>query len=47
MTVDGGKATLEVCLAVMQSAREIGEIQSTHQVPVAAGYDAELPVAVG
>ena len=39
-----GMATLEVCLAVMQSAREHREIQLTHQVPVPAGYDADLEV---
>jgi phthalate 4,5-cis-dihydrodiol dehydrogenase len=39
-----GMATLEVCLAVMESARERKEIMLRHQVPVAAGYDAELSV---
>jgi len=41
-----GMATLEVCLALMQSARDRREIQLTHQVPVAAEYDAELPVSI-
>jgi len=42
-----GMATLEVCLALMESARERKEIMLTHQVPVAAEYDAELKVPVG
>lgn len=37
-----GMATLEVCLAMMQSARERREIMLTHQVPVSADYDADL-----
>lgn len=37
-----GMATLEVCLAMMQSARERREIPLTHQVSVPAHYDADL-----
>ena len=39
-----GMATLEVCLAIMQSARERREITLTHQVPVPADYDADLTI---
>jgi phthalate 4,5-cis-dihydrodiol dehydrogenase len=39
-----GMATLEVGLAIMQSARERREIMLTHQVPVAPDYDADLTV---
>jgi phthalate 4,5-cis-dihydrodiol dehydrogenase len=39
-----GMATLEVCLAMMQSARERKEIMLQHQVPVPAGYDEDLVV---
>jgi phthalate 4,5-cis-dihydrodiol dehydrogenase len=39
-----GMATLEVCLAMMESARERKEIMLQHQVPVPDGYDAELVV---
>ena len=39
-----GMATLEVCLAMMQSARERREIMLAHQVPVPAGYDADMPI---
>ena len=39
-----GMATLEACLAIMQSAAERREIMLHHQVPVPAGYDADLPV---
>jgi len=39
-----GMATLEVCLAIMQSARERKEITLTHQVPVPLDYDADLQV---
>jgi phthalate 4,5-cis-dihydrodiol dehydrogenase len=39
-----GMATLEVCLAIMDSARERKEIMLQHQVPVPTGYDATLPV---
>jgi predicted dehydrogenase len=39
-----GMATLEACLAIMQSAQERREIMLRHQVPVPAGYDADLPV---
>jgi phthalate 4,5-cis-dihydrodiol dehydrogenase len=42
-----GMATLEVCLALMESAKERKEIMLTHQVPVTADYDAELNVPVG
>jgi len=37
-----GMATLEVCLAVMQSAKERREIMLNHQVPVSAAYDSDL-----
>jgi phthalate 4,5-cis-dihydrodiol dehydrogenase len=40
-----GMATLEVCLAIMDSARERKEIMLQHQVPVPSGYDAEFAVA--
>ena len=39
-----GMATLEVCLAMMQSARERKEIMLQHQVPVPEGYDADMVV---
>jgi len=39
-----GMATLEVCLAIMESARERKEIMLKHQVPVAAGYDEDFVV---
>ena len=39
-----GMATLEACLAIMQSAQERREIMLQYQVPVPAGYDADLPV---
>jgi phthalate 4,5-cis-dihydrodiol dehydrogenase len=39
-----GMATLEVCLAIMDSARERKEIMLQHQVPVPTGYDAALAV---
>jgi len=38
-----GMATLEVCLAIMQSARERKEIMLTRQRSVTADYDAHLP----
>jgi phthalate 4,5-cis-dihydrodiol dehydrogenase len=38
-----GMATLEVGLAVMQSAKERREIMLTRQVPVTADYDSHLP----
>jgi hypothetical protein len=37
-------ATLEVCLAIMESARQRKEILLQHQVPVPAGYDADLSI---
>ena len=37
-----GMATLEACLALMQSGRERREVMLQHQVPVTAAYDAEL-----
>ncbi|HEX8969034.1 MAG TPA: Gfo/Idh/MocA family oxidoreductase [Chloroflexota bacterium] len=40
-----GMATLEVCLAIMESARQRQEILLRHQVPVPAGYDADFEVA--
>jgi phthalate 4,5-cis-dihydrodiol dehydrogenase len=39
-----GMATLEVCLAIMDSARERREIMLHHQVPLPAGYDADLEI---
>jgi phthalate 4,5-cis-dihydrodiol dehydrogenase len=39
-----GMATLEVCLAIMDSARQRKEIMLQYQVPVPTGYDAELAV---
>ena len=41
-----GMATLEVCLAIMESARERREIMLRHQVPVPSGYDADFEVVV-
>jgi len=38
-----GMATLEVCLAMMESAKERKEIMLTHQRPVTPEYDAHLP----
>ena len=37
-------ATLEVCLAIMQSARERREIMLTHQVAVSPDYDTDLVI---
>jgi predicted dehydrogenase len=39
-----GMATLEVCLAMMQSARERREIMLHHQVAMPDSYDADMPV---
>lgn len=39
-----GMATLEVCLAIMQSAKERREIMLHCQIPVHADYDADMPV---
>jgi phthalate 4,5-cis-dihydrodiol dehydrogenase len=39
-----GMATLEVCLALMQSAKERKEIMLTRQQPVAPDYDADLEI---
>lgn len=39
-----GMATLEVCLAIMESARERKEILLRHQVPVQKGYDDDFTV---
>ncbi|MGE3246703.1 MAG: Gfo/Idh/MocA family protein [Beijerinckiaceae bacterium] len=39
-----GMATLEVCLAIMQSAKERREIMLQHQTPVHADYDANMTV---
>jgi phthalate 4,5-cis-dihydrodiol dehydrogenase len=39
-----GMATLEVCLAIMESARERKEIMLKHQVAMPAGYDADMPM---
>ncbi len=38
-----GMATLEVCLAIMESAKTHKEIMLQHQVPVTPDYDAHLP----
>ncbi len=38
-----GMATLEVCLAIMESAKTRKEIMLQHQVPVAPSYDEHLP----
>jgi phthalate 4,5-cis-dihydrodiol dehydrogenase len=38
-----GMATLEVCLAIMESAKQRREIMLQHQVPVSKDYDAHLP----
>jgi phthalate 4,5-cis-dihydrodiol dehydrogenase len=40
-----GMATLEVCLAIMASARDRKEIMLEHQVPVRNDYDADFEVA--
>jgi phthalate 4,5-cis-dihydrodiol dehydrogenase len=40
-----GMATLEVCLAIMDSARQRKEIMLQHQVPVPNGYDEDFPLA--
>jgi phthalate 4,5-cis-dihydrodiol dehydrogenase len=40
-----GVATLEVCLAIMDSARQRKEIMLQHQVPVPSGYDVDFSVA--
>lgn len=40
-----GTATLEVCLAMIQSARERKEIMLTHQVAVSDDYDADLQLS--
>jgi phthalate 4,5-cis-dihydrodiol dehydrogenase len=40
-----GVATLEVCLAIMDSARQRREIMLQHQVPVPSGYDVDFSVA--
>jgi phthalate 4,5-cis-dihydrodiol dehydrogenase len=39
-----GMATLEVCLAMMESARQRKEIMLQHQVPVPPGYDDDMSV---
>ncbi len=39
-----GMATLEVCLAILQSGRERREIMLHHQMPVQHDYDADMPV---
>jgi phthalate 4,5-cis-dihydrodiol dehydrogenase len=39
-----GMATLEVCLAIMESARKREEVRLQHQIPVPAGYDADFVV---
>jgi phthalate 4,5-cis-dihydrodiol dehydrogenase len=42
-----GMATLEVCLAIMESARQRHEVLLQHQVPVPDGYDADFEVFPG
>jgi phthalate 4,5-cis-dihydrodiol dehydrogenase len=42
-----GMATLEVCLAIMDSARERKEILLRRQVPVPDGYDADFALPEG
>ena len=37
-----GLATLECCLAVLESGKEHKEIQLQHQIPVHDGYDADF-----
>lgn len=39
-----GMATLEVCLAMIQSAKERREIMLTHQVAVSDDYDKDLEI---
>jgi phthalate 4,5-cis-dihydrodiol dehydrogenase len=39
-----GMATLEVCLAMLESARTRQEVRLKHQVPVSPDYDKDLPV---
>ena len=38
-TGEWGMATLEVCLALIQSAQERREIRLSHQVPIHPNYD--------
>lgn len=40
-----GAATLEVCLALMESSRDRREIMLRHQVPVPEHYDSDLEIA--
>jgi phthalate 4,5-cis-dihydrodiol dehydrogenase len=40
-----GMATLEVCLALLESSRERREVKLTHQVPVHPEYDSTLQLA--
>jgi phthalate 4,5-cis-dihydrodiol dehydrogenase len=39
-----GMATLEVCLAIMESARQRQDVRLQHQVPVPRGYDGDFQV---
>ena len=39
-----GMATLEVCLAIMESARERREVMLQHQVAMPESYDADMPI---
>jgi phthalate 4,5-cis-dihydrodiol dehydrogenase len=39
-----GMATLEVCLAILESAKQRKEIMLHHQMPVLDDYDADMPV---
>jgi phthalate 4,5-cis-dihydrodiol dehydrogenase len=40
-----GMATLEVCLAVMESAKRREEIKLSHQIPLPADYDSDFELA--
>jgi predicted dehydrogenase len=42
-----GMATLEVCLAIMDSARERREVMLRHQVAMPESYDFDMPVPEG
>jgi phthalate 4,5-cis-dihydrodiol dehydrogenase len=39
-----GMATLEVCLAIMESARERREVMLHHQVAMPESYDSDMPI---
>jgi hypothetical protein len=40
-------ATLEACLAMIESSRSRREVTLRHQVPVAKGYDDDLDIFSG